>query len=123
MPLTCRSVSVLITVTLVVLLFCTELPCKTVITGSRAFEGNINTLLRQILSENLPWSPLSVPIFASPHEHQEGLEANMWTKFTQYVVTVGDLHGDLPNVRRVLQFSDVADDHGDMSQILTLFSV
>jgi len=68
-----------------------------------ASTGNINILLRHILSENLPWLALSVPTFASPHEHQEGLEAGMRTEFTRHVVAVGVLHGDLPNARQVLQ--------------------
>jgi len=121
MPLTCRSVSVLIAVTLVVLLFYAELPCKMVIAGSRAFKGNVNTLLRQILSENLPWSSHFAPTFTSPHGHQEGLKASMRTKFTRQVVAVGDLHGDLPNARRVLQFSGVTDDRGDWSGNVDFF--
>ena len=117
---TCRSASVLIAVTLVVLLFYAELPCKMVIAGSRAFKGNVN-ILRLILSENLPWLPLSVPTFANPHEHQEGLEASIRTKFTRHIVAVGDLHGDLPNARRVLQFSGVIDDRGDWSGDVDFF--
>jgi len=113
MPFTYRSVSVLITVTLVVLLFYVELPRKMVIARSRAFKGSVNTLLHQILSENLPWSSHSVPTFTSPHGHQEGLKASIRTKFTRHVVAVGVLHGDLPNARRVLQFSGVTDDRGD----------
>jgi len=91
-----------------------------VIAGSRAFKGNVN-ILRLILSENLPWLPLSVPTFANPHEHQEGLEASIRTKFTRHIVAVGDLHGDLPNARRVLQFSGVIDDRGDWSGDVDFF--
>jgi len=86
---TCRNVPILIAVTLVVLPFYAGSPCKMVIAGPR---GNVNTLLRQILSENLPWSPLSVPAFAIPHENQEGLEASMQTKFNRHVVAGDDLH-------------------------------
>jgi len=120
---TCRSVSVLIAVTLVVLLSYAESPIKVVTAGSRAFKVSVNTFLRQILSENLPWSPLSVstPTFASPHEHQGGLEASTRTKFTRHVVAVGDLHGDLSNARRVLQFSGVTDDRGDWSGNVDFF--
>ncbi|KAF8910629.1 Metallo-dependent phosphatase-like protein [Gymnopilus junonius] len=33
--------------------------------------------------------------------------------FSRHIVAVGDLHGDMPNARRVLRFADVVDDHGD----------
>lgn len=33
--------------------------------------------------------------------------------FTRHIVAVGDLHGDLPNARKVLHFSGVVDDFGD----------
>ncbi|KAF5382177.1 hypothetical protein D9615_004405 [Tricholomella constricta] len=33
--------------------------------------------------------------------------------FVRHVVAVGDLHGDLPNARKVLQFSGVTDDFGN----------
>jgi len=108
---------VLVAVSLVVLLSHAELPYKMVIAGSRAFRVSGN--LRQILSENLPyraWSPSSVPTSAGPH-----VEANMRTKFTRHIVAVGDLHGDLPNARRVLQFSGVIDDHGDWSGDVDFF--
>ena len=121
MPFTRRSASVLIAVTLVVLLSYAELPCKMVIAGSRAFKGNVNTLLHQILSENLPWSSHSIPTFTSSHGYQEGLKASMRTKFTRHVVAVGDLHGDLPNARRILQFSGVTDDRGDWSGHVDFF--
>lgn len=35
--------------------------------------------------------------------------------FSRHIVAVGDLHGDLPNARRVLKFSNVIDDSGDWS--------
>ena len=33
--------------------------------------------------------------------------------FTRHIVAVGDLHGDLPNARRVLHFSGVTDEYGN----------
>lgn len=33
--------------------------------------------------------------------------------FMRHIVAVGDLHGDLPNARRVLQFAGVADEFGN----------
>jgi hypothetical protein len=35
--------------------------------------------------------------------------------FIRHIVAVGDLHGDLPNARRVLEFSGVIDEFGDWS--------
>lgn len=37
------------------------------------------------------------------------------TPFTRHVVAVGDLHGDFPNARKVLQFSGVIDEFEDWS--------
>jgi hypothetical protein len=33
--------------------------------------------------------------------------------FTRRIVAVGDLHGDLPNARKVLQMTNVVDENGD----------
>jgi len=33
--------------------------------------------------------------------------------FVRHIVAVGDLHGDMPNARRVLQFSGVVDEYGN----------
>lgn len=33
--------------------------------------------------------------------------------FTRRIVAVGDLHGDLPNARKVLQMTNVVDEHGN----------
>lgn len=33
--------------------------------------------------------------------------------FSRHIVAVGDLHGDLPNARRVLEFSGVTDEDGN----------
>ena len=33
--------------------------------------------------------------------------------FTRHIVAVGDLHGDLPNARRVLHFAGVTDEYGN----------
>jgi len=76
----CHSVSVVVTL---VVLFLMQ--------GCYAIAGFKDNITR--FSENLPWSLLSVLTFASPHKHQEGLEASMWTKFTRYAC---DIHRDLP---------------------------
>ncbi|KAF8150019.1 Metallo-dependent phosphatase-like protein [Crassisporium funariophilum] len=41
--------------------------------------------------------------------------------FTRHIVAVGDLHGDLPNARRVLQFSSVVDERGHWSGDVDFF--
>jgi Calcineurin-like phosphoesterase len=41
--------------------------------------------------------------------------------FIRHIVAVGDLHGDLPNARRVLEFSGVTDDFGDWSGDVDFF--
>jgi hypothetical protein len=41
--------------------------------------------------------------------------------FVRRIVAVGDLHGDLPNARRVLQFSGVVDEHGDWTGNVDFF--
>lgn len=41
--------------------------------------------------------------------------------FSRRIVAVGDLHGDLPNARRVLQFSGVTDEFGDWSGDVDFF--
>src|ERR1700733_10486215 len=33
--------------------------------------------------------------------------------FVRHIVAVGDLHGDLPNARRVLHFSGIVDEYGN----------
>jgi hypothetical protein len=35
------------------------------------------------------------------------------TPFVRHIVAVGDLHGDIGNARRVLQFSGVVDEYGN----------
>ena len=41
--------------------------------------------------------------------------------FIRHIVAVGDLHGDLPNARRVLDFSGVIDEFGDWSGDVDFF--
>lgn len=41
--------------------------------------------------------------------------------FSRHIVAVGDLHGDLPNARRVLQFSGVIDEFRDWSGDVDFF--
>ncbi|KAG6908677.1 hypothetical protein DXG01_003691 [Tephrocybe rancida] len=41
--------------------------------------------------------------------------------FVRHIVAVGDLHGDLPNARKVLQFSGVTDDFGNWTGNVDFF--
>jgi hypothetical protein len=41
--------------------------------------------------------------------------------FTRRIVAVGDLHGDLPNARKVLTMAGVVDAHGDWSGDIDVF--
>lgn len=41
--------------------------------------------------------------------------------FSRRIVAVGDLHGDLPNARRVLDFAGVIDEFGDWSGDVDFF--
>lgn len=41
------------------------------------------------------------------------VQAPVSNGFTRHIVAVGDLHGDLGNARKVLQFSGVTDEFGD----------
>jgi len=43
------------------------------------------------------------------------------TKYSRHIVAVGDLHGDLPNARRVLKFSDVIDEFDNWSGHVDFF--
>ncbi|KAF8656201.1 hypothetical protein AX16_002637 [Volvariella volvacea WC 439] len=49
------------------------------------------------------------------------VEEDSLSTFTRHIVAVGDLHGDLPNARRVLQFSGVVDDFGDWTGNVDFF--
>jgi hypothetical protein len=41
--------------------------------------------------------------------------------FVRHIVAVGDLHGDMPNAKRVLQLSGVVDEHGDWTGNVDFF--
>jgi len=42
--------------------------------------------------------------------------------FRRHIVAVGDLHGDLPNARKVLQFSGVTDAMGNWTGEVDIFA-
>lgn len=53
---------------------------------------------------------------------REGLEnSHHRTRFRRHIVAVGDLHGDLGNARKVLQFSGVVDEDGDWTGDVDFF--
>ena len=51
----------------------------------------------------------------------EKVEDSERLPFIRHIVAVGDLHGDLPNARRVLDFSGVIDEFGDWSGDVDFF--
>ncbi|KAF5359114.1 hypothetical protein D9756_003489 [Leucocoprinus leucothites] len=129
MLLTRRNALVLSVVSAIVLLFYViELPFKAIFTGQPTLRLSIIPLLRQIIPESLPyhaWTPSSsTPSTPQLHEHPGTTGESIVdtrTKFTRHIVAVGDLHGDLPNARRVLQFSSVTDDQGEWSGDVDFF--
>ncbi|KDR76184.1 hypothetical protein GALMADRAFT_279371 [Galerina marginata CBS 339.88] len=62
----------------------------------------------------LPMDHLHYP----PHPHPHSTSR---VPFTRHIVAVGDLHGDMPNARRVLKFAGVTDDNGDWSGDVDFF--
>ncbi|KAF9446825.1 Metallo-dependent phosphatase [Macrolepiota fuliginosa MF-IS2] len=134
MFLTRRNAFLLSAVSLAVLFFYTAgLSYEAISVGPVAFKNSVLPLLRQVLSERLPYRVWAPPIPAgSPStespttdDHHETKEEAKFedtrAKFTRHIVAVGDLHGDLPNARRVLQFSGVTDDKGDWSGDVDFF--
>lgn len=59
-------------------------------------------VVADVLSYTQLFQPGQVPIHI-PASYQP-------KPFTRHIVAVGDLHGDFPNARKVLQFSGVIDD-------------
>lgn len=54
-------------------------------------------------------------------QHPEHNPASARRPFTRHIVAVGDLHGDLPNARKVLQFSGITDSNGDWTGDVDFF--
>jgi hypothetical protein len=53
---------------------------------------------------------------------RDGLRnSRLRTRFRRHIVAVGDLHGDMANARKVLQFSGVVDEEGDWSGDVDFF--
>lgn len=128
MLLASRNILLLPVVLLLVLLFCTfQLPFEAISARLAPFNSNVLPLLREVLSERLPyriWSPSATtsPAVGKTGGAEDGLQRHdSRTKFTRHIVAVGDLHGDMPNARRVLQFSGVTDDNGDWSGNVDFF--
>ena len=58
--------------------------------------------------------------YKSLHEEIHSYQGSR-TPYTRHIVAVGDLHGDLPNARRVLKFSDVIDEFDNWSGNIDFF--
>jgi hypothetical protein len=54
-------------------------------------------------------------------EDQDEAEHSGREPFSRHIVAVGDLHGDLPNARKVLKFAGVTDEKGDWSGDVDFF--
>src|SRR5258705_296421 len=53
---------------------------------------------------------------------REGLaNSHHRTRFRRHIVAVGDLHGDMENAKKVLQFSGVVDEEGDWTGDVDFF--
>ncbi|KAI0749773.1 Metallo-dependent phosphatase [Daedaleopsis nitida] len=61
----------------------------------------------------LPGQHHHVPVATNP-QHAQG-------QFTMKIVAVGDLHGDMPNAKEVLQMAGVVDENGDWSGNVDFF--
>jgi hypothetical protein len=46
-------------------------------------------------------------------KHEPSSKSGLARPFTRRIIAVGDLHGDMQNAKRVLQFSGVVDKYGD----------
>lgn len=130
MLLTRRNILLLSVVSVVILyLYIVELPHGVIPAVPTALKNNIFPLLRQVFSEKFshrvwtPAIPTSSPSTAA--KHQEAKDKSNFEdtrmKFARHIVAVGDLHGDMPNARRVLQFSGVTNDKGDWSGDVDFF--
>ncbi|EKM78847.1 hypothetical protein AGABI1DRAFT_59991 [Agaricus bisporus var. burnettii JB137-S8] len=94
------------------------LPLEQVISAGQVYLNN-EFVREALLGHRIWWSSSSGTEETSGAK--QSLHEETRTKFTRHIVAVGDLHGDLPNARRVLQFSGVTDDKGDWSGDVDFF--
>ncbi len=121
MFLTRRNFFVLSALSLIAIFFYTvELPYEQLSAASTVLRADVLPLLRQLKLPYQLWSPLS-PVRTPTSNERQSDSQDTRTKFTRHIVAVGDLHGDMPNARRVLQFSSVTDDNGDWSGDVDFF--
>ena len=66
-----------------------------------------------------PWTAHSYGHGGLKQETEE--EPSGREPFSRHIVAVGDLHGDLPNARKVLKFAGVTDEKGDWSGDVDFF--
>ncbi|KAF9557428.1 Metallo-dependent phosphatase [Agrocybe pediades] len=86
----------------------------------RQIVTEISTFARHKL---FPWT-IKVDAEKEAEEEEEAaaeLALSGRQPFTRHIVAVGDLHGDLPNARRVLRFANVIDEFGDWSGEVDFF--
>ncbi len=70
----------------------------------------------------MPWSfeHESDEFWEDEGEHVKDLVSTR-LPFSRHIVAVGDLHGDMPNARKVLTFAGVINEHGDWSGDVDFF--
>ena len=87
-------------------------PAITTWPSQRQIITELTTLVRHKL---WPWTTEADQLEEYYKELEYQQEKAARVPFSRHIVAVGDLHGDLPNARRVLKFSNVIDDSGDWS--------
>ena len=69
-----------------------------------------------------PWTISKVHVEKTKKKKKgSAVDSERYHPFVRHIVAVGDLHGDLPNARRVLEFSGVTDEFGDWSGEVDFF--
>ncbi|TFK75176.1 Metallo-dependent phosphatase [Pluteus cervinus] len=84
------------------------------------FKPTFGFLLTNLGQEGIPVIPPETSSANEPAAEKVSAPSSLKT-FTRHIVAVGDLHGDLPNARRVLQFAGVTDAFGNWSGNVDFF--
>ena len=87
------------------------------------FQRQIITNAKDMVRHELwPWTISKVHVEKTKKKKKgSAVDSERYHPFVRHIVAVGDLHGDLPNARRVLEFSGVTDEFGDWSGEVDFF--
>ena len=88
------------------------------------FQRQIITNAKDMMRHELwPWTIEKVHLEKVTMKKKKGSaeDSRRYHPFVRHIVAVGDLHGDLLNARRVLEFSGVTDEFGDWSGEVDFF--